>query len=139
MLNIIRDWNIHTESIVIVVSDNAANIKKAITEAFGTEKHLPCFAHTLNLIPASIIKDDIIISEFCKKVKNIVTYFKHSVVAADELRTQSALKLIQSVETRWNSTYNMLQRFIELADKINNILLQQPTAPVMLIALNYKV
>lgn len=134
LLNIIRDWNINEESIIIVVSDNAANIKKAITDAFGTEKHLPCFAHTLNLIPSTIIKEDIIVNDFCKKIKNIITYFKHSVIAADKLRAHSSLKLIQSVETRWNSTYNMLVRFIELADKISVILLQQPTAPIMLTA-----
>jgi hypothetical protein len=46
------------------------------------------------------------------------------VVAADELRALSNLKLIQSVETRWNSTYDVLERFIELADKISGILLQ---------------
>lgn len=134
LLNIIRDWNIQKENIVIVVSDNAVNMKKAIIDAFGAEKHLPCFAHTLNLIPTNIIKDDITVSDFCKKIKNIVAYFKHSVVAADELRALSVLKLIQSVETRWNSTYDMLQRFIELADKISGILLQQPTAPIMLTA-----
>ncbi|XP_071644462.1 zinc finger BED domain-containing protein 4-like [Temnothorax longispinosus] len=103
-------------------------------ELFGTEKHLSCFAHTLNLVPSIIIKEDIIVRNFCKKIKTIVTYFKHSVVAADELRAHSAFKLIQSVETRWNSTYDMLVRFIELADKINGILLQQPTAPIMLTA-----
>lgn len=134
LLNIIRDWNINEENIVIVVTDSAANMKKAVTEAFGTEKHLPCFAHTLNLIPSIIIKDDDVVSEFCKKIKNIVTYFKHSVIAADALRAQSNLKLIQSVETRWNSTCDMLERFIELADKVSGILLQQPTAPIMLTA-----
>lgn len=89
LLNIIRDWNINKESIIIVVLDNAPNMKKAITDAF--EKHLPCFTHTLNLIPSNIIKDDITVNDFCKKVKNIITYFKHSVVAADELRAHSAL------------------------------------------------
>lgn len=75
------------------------------------------------MIPSNIIKNDTTVNQFCQKVKNIVTYFKHSVVAADELRALSNLKLIQSVETRWNSTYDMLERFIELADKISGILL----------------
>ncbi|EZA53596.1 Zinc finger BED domain-containing protein, partial [Ooceraea biroi] len=75
-----------------------------------------------------------IVNDLCKKVKSIVAYFKHSVSAADQLRAHTDLKLIQSVETRWNSTYNMLYRFIELSDKISLILLKCPTAPAMLIA-----
>lgn len=129
-----QEWKINPDNIFIVVSDNASNMKKAITEAFGVEKHLPCFAHTLNLIPSNIIKEDNLINTVCKKVKTIVTFFKHSVIAADELRAQSNLKLIQSVNTRWNSTYDMLERFIELADILSGILLHSPTAPVMLTA-----
>lgn len=132
LLQIIADWRINKKNIVIV--DNAANMKKAIIDAFGTEKYLPCFSHTLNLVPANIIKDDVTVNLLCKKIKTIVTYFKHSVPAADELRKQSTLKLIQDVDTRWNSTKNMLDRFIELADKISPILLQSPSAPPMLSA-----
>lgn len=135
LLQIITDWRINKENIIIVVADNAANMKKAITDVFGTEKYLSCFAHTLNLVPGNIIKDDAIVNSLCKKLKTIITYFKHSVPAADELRKQSALKLIQDVDTRWNSTKYMLNRFIELADKISPILLQSPTAPSMLSAL----
>jgi len=36
------------------------------------------------------------------------------------------------METRWNSTYEMLDRFINLADKIGSILLHCPSAPPML-------
>ncbi|XP_024879336.1 zinc finger BED domain-containing protein 1-like, partial [Temnothorax curvispinosus] len=134
LLNLIDTWNIQSQNIVAVVSDNAANIKKAIVDAFGADKHLPCFAHTLNLVLARIIDDDNIVKGFCAKIKNIVTYFKKSVIAADQLRIHSNLKLIQSVETRWNSTYNMLQRFIQLSEKISVIILQCPTAPPMLTA-----
>lgn len=53
--------------------------------------------------------------------------------AADKLRFISDLKLIQSVETRWNSCYKMLQRIILLA-KISVILLQILIGPEMLTA-----
>ncbi|XP_071580650.1 E3 SUMO-protein ligase ZBED1-like [Temnothorax nylanderi] len=134
LLQIIADWRINKENIAIVVADNAANMKKAIQDAFGVEKYLACFAHSLNLVPGNIIKDDPIVISLCKKIKTIVTYFKHSVPAADELRRKSTLKLIQNVDTRWNSTKNMLDRFIELADIISPILLQSPSAPPMLSA-----
>ncbi|XP_071649702.1 zinc finger BED domain-containing protein 4-like isoform X1 [Temnothorax longispinosus] len=109
-------------------------MKKAIVDGFGAEKYLACFAHTLNLVPGNIIKDDAIVKDLCKKIKTIVTYFKHSVPAADELRMKSTLKLIQNVDTRWNSTKNMLDRFIKLADIISPILLQSPLALPMLSA-----
>ncbi|XP_077272750.1 E3 SUMO-protein ligase ZBED1-like isoform X2 [Temnothorax americanus] len=134
LLQIIADWRINKENIIIVISDNAANMKKAIVDGFGAEKYLACFAHTLNLVPGNIIKDDAIVKDLCKKIKTIVTYFKHSVPAADELRMKSTLKLIQNVDTRWNSTKNMLDRFIKLADIISPILLQSPLAPPMLSA-----
>jgi len=134
LLCLIDQWNIHIENIVAIVSDNATNIKKAIIEAFGTDKHLPCFAHTLNLVPTKIIDEDDVVKNFCAKIKDIVTYFKKSVIAADQLRLHSNLKLIQSVDTRWNSTYSMLERFIQLSEKINCIILQCPTAPPMLTA-----
>ncbi|XP_029167113.1 zinc finger BED domain-containing protein 1-like [Nylanderia fulva] len=135
LLDIVEKWSISLQRIVVVVSDNASNIKKAIIEGFGEEKYLACYAHTLNLVLAKIIEEDEIVSSLCKKVKSIVTFFKKSVVLSDLLREHSNLTLIQSVDTRWNSTFDMLHRFIQLSDKIGLILLQHPTAPPMLSAL----
>ncbi|XP_066596242.1 E3 SUMO-protein ligase ZBED1-like [Prorops nasuta] len=134
-LDIINDWKIKSDSIVVVVSDSGANIKKAIKDAFGSEKHLSCIAHTLNLIPAKVIELSPDINLICKKIKSIVTHFKKSVIAADKLRASSNLKLIQSIDTRWNSTHDMCQRFVELSDIIGGILLQCTTAPLMVTAL----
>lgn len=100
------------QNIVVVVSDNAPNIKKAITDAFGEEKHLGCYVHTLNLVLAKIIEEDEIVSSLCKKVKSIVTFFKNNVFLSDLLCEHTNLKLIQSVDTKWNSTFDMLDRFI---------------------------
>ncbi|XP_046753163.1 E3 SUMO-protein ligase ZBED1-like [Diprion similis] len=136
LLKITSDWNIKNESILAIVTDNASNITKAITDVFGSDKQLPCFVDTLNLVASRIIEGEENVKSLCAAVKAIVTYFKHSVVASDRLQEQSDenLKLIQSVPTRWNSTYYMLERFIHLSEKIGAILLQFPTAPAMLTA-----
>lgn len=139
LLSNIVEWNIQLESIVAITSDNGANIKKAIIEGFGLDKYFPCFAHTLNLVPSRIIEKDETVSELCRKVKAIVAYFKKSVAAMDQLRAQSDLKLIQSVDTRWNSTHDMLVRFVELSDVISLILLQIPKAPTMLNAFELQI
>ena len=134
LLSIIKHWEIKEENIMAIVSDNAANITKAISEGFGADKHLPCLAHTLNLVPARIIESDAIIKPIIAKVKLVVAFFNRSYVAADKLRKVSTLTLIQSTDTRWNSTFDMLERFITLADKIASILLQLPNSPEMLTA-----
>ncbi|XP_066598348.1 uncharacterized protein [Prorops nasuta] len=78
--------------------DSGANIKRAIKNAFGNKKHLPCFAHSLNLIPSKVI-ESADVNPIIKKVKAIVTHFKKSVFSADKLRACSDLKLLQSNPT----------------------------------------
>lgn len=117
------------------MTDNAANIVKAITDIFGKDKHLGCFAHTLNLVATSLLKNNNEVNALCTKIKTLITFFKHSVSAADELRKHNTKKLIQSVPTRWNSTYYMLERFIELSESLTVILLKLPKTPPMLLTL----
>lgn len=134
LLEICTEWHIIKENVVAIVTDNAPNIVKAINETFGKGKHILCFAHTLNLVATTLLKSNNEIEVFCEKVKTLVTFFKHSVTAADELRKYETKKLIQCVPTRWNSVYYMLQRFIELSEGISLVLLKFPKAPPMLSA-----
>lgn len=118
-----------------MVSDSASNMSKAIADTFGKEKHLPCFAHTVNLVGQGAMSDFPELKNLLSKVKEIVKYFKHSIVAADELKkiqTGQSLKLIQEVPTRWNSAYYMLERFHELKEKVGAVLLRLPKSPDML-------
>ncbi|XP_033218472.1 uncharacterized protein LOC117173933 [Belonocnema kinseyi] len=49
--NLCQEWNILRSSISSVITDNAANIVKAIHDMFGKSLHLPCLAPTIQLIP----------------------------------------------------------------------------------------
>jgi len=89
-------------------------------------KNIGCFAHTMNLIVQSALtlEEDLI-----NKVKHIVSHFRKNTVANNTLKTyqinngvKEPNKLIQDVQTRWNSTYYMICRFFELETSIQGTL-----------------
>lgn len=129
LLKLLDDWKITHEKINVIVSDNANNVTKAVTDFFGFSKHVGCIAHLLNLVISNVISKDTTVKSILKKVKSIIAHFKHSYNDSDKLKKVSDLKLIQSCDTRWNSTYYMLVRFIDLIDYINSILLDNVSAP----------
>lgn len=129
-----NEWNIEINKVVAVVTDNGANITKCVTNIFGRNRHLPCFAHTINLVAQKIVDDDSV--KNITKMRTIITYFRQSVSAADQFKKNQdsviKLKLIQCVVTRWNSTYYMIERFLKLSDSVSSVLLKNPKSPEML-------
>lgn len=136
--NVLKEWNIPKENITAAVTDGAANMSKAIDLLFTKNRHIHCFAHQLNLIAERAVKSITALQNIIKSIKEIVTWFKQSVVAADELRKAQVgkveKKLVQMVPTRWNSTYHMISRFLDLREDINMILNRHPSAPIMITA-----
>jgi hypothetical protein len=115
LVRIADEWNI-TEKVVAIVTDNAANMVVAIR--ITRWKHIPCFAHTLNLIVQGALSAAKETADLKNKCKDMVTFFHQSTKASDKLKeVQRQLgvpeaKLIQDVETRWNSTFYMFQRIL---------------------------
>lgn len=131
---LLTEWRICKDQVVTVVTDNGANILAAVKTTFGTHKHLPCFAHTLNLVTQRPLNEISDVQNIISKIKTIVTFFKHSVKASDELRKICEFKLKQSVPTRWNSIFYMIDRFLLCSNHIASILINNPQGPSMLSA-----
>ncbi|XP_054258960.1 E3 SUMO-protein ligase ZBED1-like [Macrosteles quadrilineatus] len=88
----------------------AANILKI--------KHLPSFAHTLNLVVHDALTANEEVAAVIKKIKAIVTYFRSSSLASDKETqcslSKKTLKLVNDTPTRWNSTLMMIRQILEV-------------------------
>ncbi|KAJ8351975.1 hypothetical protein SKAU_G00234510 [Synaphobranchus kaupii] len=106
-----NEWELKGK-VVCYVTDNAANIVKAVKE-MGVG-HVRSAAHTL---------------ELTGKARRIVGHFKHSSVALADLHKAqekyglSTTALIQDVCTRWNSTHDMLQTLLKNRQAVNSVIM----------------
>lgn len=76
-----------------MTTDGGSNIVSAVKKFLGDNKRIPCLAHLINLIvDAALTKDNAPVLEIDNQVKSIVTYFKQSVNAMDELRAERQSK-----------------------------------------------
>lgn len=100
---------------------------KAVQEAELTS--IRCLAHTINLASNKALKlravDNVLV-----KVRRVVSFFHRSPKAAAVLKEKQELKvvpehkLIIDVATRWNSSYDMLERYREQSEVIPLVLLE---------------
>ncbi|XP_039315453.1 zinc finger BED domain-containing protein 4-like, partial [Solenopsis invicta] len=128
ILEILCKWEIDGKT-TTVVTDNAINMINAVkalpklTISEGTT----CAAHILQL---AILKGLEIeeIDIFCQKARKMVGHFRHSNIAWKALKKNQenfnipVLKLIQSVPTRWNSTFDMLERLVKNRRPLESVL-----------------
>lgn len=135
MLRVSNEWQIASK-VICVVTDNAANITKAVQLA--KFRHLGCFAHTLNLVVQKALPS---IETLKSKVKAVVEYFHRSTTAAEKFKSpqlqmrlnQDVLKLKNDVVTRWNSTYFMFQRMSDVQEPLKAAIavLHNPVVPIL--------
>lgn len=114
----VTDWGLMKPNRgIAIVTDNARNMDVAVREA-GFEPHIKCFAHTVNLATQAglcVAR----VARLLGRVRRVTAFFHRSLTAAALLTSKQKLlelpphKLIMDVTTRWNSTLDMLVRYLE--------------------------
>jgi hypothetical protein len=158
----LTDWGIGADKVQLVVSDNGANMIKAIrlmsemcsesdvneneiesdiesvTEEFQTEdsddseltdlgltqnmiayRRMQCIAHTLQLTIKIAYRQ---FEPLLAKVRSLVGRIRKSAKMMEEIVNATGKTVITDNMTRWNSTYRMLSRLLEIKGPLNTVL-----------------
>lgn len=105
-----------------VVRDAGANMKKGIS--LLNLQHIDCVSHKIQNLIKEGLKAQKTVATAITKCKKMATHFHHSNSAQDELKTlqkrlnQTPLKIIQECTTRWNSTFYMLERILQVKESL---------------------
>ena len=128
ILNMLKEYNIPPEKVHGIITDNAANIKRGVSDSGFYNQG--CFLHTLQLVVnKAVLKQEGVVN-IIKKCRALVAHFHRSTLASIELKQMSisklegGRKLILDVVTRWNSTYLMLQSCLNNKKSIKCCLVQ---------------
>lgn len=116
-----------TEKLLGITTDNAQNMIAAGWELKNSLNnselvHQWCAAHILNLAVQHGLQ---LVSPVIKKVRDFVIKIRNSTKLSDSLKTVynqenvNELKPDLDVETRWNSTYLMLEKFLKMRDMLD--------------------
>ncbi|XP_043064693.1 E3 SUMO-protein ligase ZBED1-like [Drosophila ficusphila] len=126
--NVLSKWNLESK-VNAIVTDNASAMIKACE--ILQKRHLPCFAHCLNLVVQDCLEENSI-KHVLTKCKKIVKFFKCSTIAYEKFKQaqgDNAYSLIQEVSTRWNSAFKMVERILATKEFISPVLLSLSRAP----------
>jgi len=140
-VKLMEEWGIK-DKVKCLVTDAAANMISCVRSL--NVRHAVCIAHALNLIVRKSFDDISSFNDIRTKCRKLVTYFRTSTTAKERLAQvqeqigRPALKMIIEVDTRWNSTYNMLERLYQLREPVGAALASLKTNITPPTALEYE-
>ena len=118
LLGTVAEWKLERpNSNIPITTDNAKNQVNAVIEAvLGPQ--IGCFAHVINLASQGGISVNQM-DRLLGRIRKVVSFFHRPITAARVLKTKQEIlqlpthKLIHDFTTRWNSTYDILELYLE--------------------------
>ena len=130
---VINSLDLPEDCFKAMTTDNAANMRVACRESNTISEGLTCFAHTLNLVVNGAIKKVTKIQEGIDKFKRLAGACHKSTLYCERIKREcedlnksgttpvNYTKIIQPVETRWNSILMMILSIIQLRPALEGI------------------
>lgn len=127
LIEAVSEWQLRRQNrSIAIVTNDVGNPELALRQA-GLEPRIQCFAHTVNLaIRAGLGVTRV--SALLERVRRVVSVFHQNPTTAAVLKSKQKLlqlpchDLITDVSTRWNSTLDMLSRYLEQQTAIAAVL-----------------
>ncbi|KAH8021161.1 hypothetical protein HPB51_012556 [Rhipicephalus microplus] len=117
LVEMCAEWEIPDGCRRYIVTDNGRNIRAAVRRLPWTER--ACFAHTLQLAIHVAISNTPSIDRLCKKARHISLSAQKKLDEYQKKMGKDPLRLVQDVDTRWNSQYLMLSRLLDLKEAVS--------------------
>ena len=121
-------WKV-LDKTTVVVSDTAANMLCMMNFLPNDMERVNCLNHVLQLAINDEVFEKPEVTSIIANVKAVTNYASSSVLLSEAIRKKqedlgfkSIKTLTQDVRTRWNSTNDMVERFVELKDPITEVL-----------------
>lgn len=122
LTDVLDHWMIPPQKVHVILRDNASNMRAAMQDM--SVSNLGCFAHSLQLVVNEGVISQRSVSDALASSRKIVAHFKHSQLAQSRLEdlqremqgtaeTTTPSRLVQDVQTRWNSSYYMIKSLLK--------------------------
>ena len=122
-VEILQSVNNRTQSLRkilrMVITDIVSGESELDLSQHVADRRMQCMAHTLQLTIKIVYKQ---FAPILAKTRNLVSRIRQSAKMMEKITKETGKRVITDNTTRWNSTYMMISRLLDIKGPVNNVL-----------------